>query len=127
MTVIRTLSQPFTTTVRVNRTTSVVHSTVSPEVQAINTVAVVRVIPKTDYIVKELAQFISSGTSVHTHEFAFSTPLQVWDITHNLGYRPNVIVEDGSGEDCFAMPQFINENRLTISFGRPTAGKAYLR
>lgn len=55
-----------------------------------------------------------------------NNPQTVWVITHNLGYVPNVFIEDCTGCDIEGVITVLNNSTITISFSQPVAGKAYL-
>lgn len=65
----------------------------------------------------------NSGTS-YTHTQTFLST--VWDITHNLGYTPNVWTVDENGNNISGTVTVINNNRLTITFSTSVKGTAYL-
>ncbi len=50
----------------------------------------------------------------------------VWVIIHNMGYVPNVFMEDLNGNDILGVVAIVNNNEITITFNNPVAGKAYL-
>lgn len=56
------------------------------------------------------------------------TPQATWTVNHNLGFRPQVVVEDLSGQTMLADVQNVGNGfaALEIRFGSPTAGLAYL-
>jgi hypothetical protein len=59
----------------------------------------------------------------HTQAVASSS----WSVTHNLGFKPNVRVEDSSDRDIIGVEvDYIDDNHLTITFASSTSGKAYL-
>jgi hypothetical protein len=69
------------------------------------------------------------GGAGGTNSFHFSQGIAsaTWDIVHNLGFKPNVTVEDsahtvieGAGID------HIDANHLTLTFSAPFSGDAYL-
>jgi len=50
-----------------------------------------------------------------------------WDITHNIGKFPSVQVVDTANTSILGFEiNYINKDRLTLSFILPFAGKAYL-
>jgi len=60
---------------------------------------------------------------VHTQE----TPVSIWTITHNLGYRPGgVYAEDSAGNNLEGDVAYPSINVLTIVFSAAFAGIAYL-
>ena len=64
----------------------------------------------------------TTGTFVFVQE----APAYVWNITHSLGYIPNVFIQDTNGVDIEGIVDSIDVNTLTISFTSPVAGTAYL-
>lgn len=64
----------------------------------------------------------TTGTFVYVQE----TPAYVWNIEHNLGYSPNVFIQDTNGVDIEGVIDNIDGFNLTISFTSPVAGTAYL-
>lgn len=61
-----------------------------------------------------------------TFIFEQSTPATVWAVTHHFGVRPSVTVLAGAAE-LEAEVSHVDDENLTITFGAPTAGVAYLR
>jgi hypothetical protein len=55
-----------------------------------------------------------------------NNPQSVWTITHNLGYVPNVFIEDCTGCDIEGVVTVLNNSTIIITFSQPVAGKAYL-
>ena len=64
----------------------------------------------------------SSSSYVHTQTPAAAS----WVVNHDLGYRPAVTVFDGTG--ALVVTDFVHNSTssLTITFGAPLAGVAYL-
>jgi len=59
------------------------------------------------------------------YEHTQNSPDTVWTVPHNLGYRPNVHVEDSAGDTLFGKIDYLDTNNLTITFSAPVLGKAY--
>lgn len=59
---------------------------------------------------------------VHNQGVASAT----WVITHNLGFYPNVIVEDSGGTTVEGEVVYNSANQLTLTFSAPFGGIAYL-
>lgn len=55
-----------------------------------------------------------------------STPLQMWEIQHNMGKFPNVKIVDSSKQLCMADIYYVDENNIRIEFGGAESGDAYL-
>lgn len=49
-----------------------------------------------------------------------------WVITHNLGFMPNVTVQDSAGNIVEGEIAYTSSNSLTVSFASAFSGKAYL-
>ena len=50
----------------------------------------------------------------------------VWNITHNLGWQPNVTVQDSGGSVVEGEISYTSTNALTVTFSGAFSGKAYL-
>lgn len=80
----------------------------------------------------EVRNTITWAVTINTYTWAWYTHNQVtssatWTITHNLGYYPNVQIEDSWGDSI--IPQKIIQNsvnQITIEFQGSMAGKAYI-
>ena len=59
---------------------------------------------------------------VHNQAVASDT----WTVTHNLGYNPNVNIQDTAEDTVFGRVTYLNLNSLQISFSAAFAGTAYL-
>jgi hypothetical protein len=68
----------------------------------------------------------NNQNGVVSFEFTQSVPVNQWNILHNMGFNPNVRVEDQQGNDIVGAVTYVNLNQLTISFNQPVAGTAYL-
>lgn len=67
----------------------------------------------------------ASGTNSYHHSQGIAS--NVWDITHNLGFMPNVVVEDSAHTMIEGgIINYISVNRLTITFSAVFGGDAYL-
>lgn len=53
-------------------------------------------------------------------------PSAIWYISHNLGYTPNVWVEDCDGCNADGVLNVIDANTITITFSEPIGGIAHL-
>ena len=58
----------------------------------------------------------------HTQNTVSST----WNITHNLGFHPNVTTTDASGYSIDGSVNYTDSNSLTVTFSIATTGFAYL-
>lgn len=58
--------------------------------------------------------------------FTQGSPSATWNIVHGLGKNPSVTVVDTGGTEVIPSVLYIDVNTLTVTFGSPTSGKAYL-
>lgn len=49
-----------------------------------------------------------------------------WEITHNLGRKPSVVVVDSADNVFYPAVQYIDLNKVVITMNGATTGKAYL-
>lgn len=61
-------------------------------------------------------------TFVHTQAPLSSS----WVIVHNLNRNPSVVVVDSGDSVVIADVEYDSVNQVTVTFGSPTSGKAYL-
>ena len=54
------------------------------------------------------------------------SPSATWVIVHDLGFRPNVTVEDSAGTTIEGEVVYNNDNQLTLTFSAAFSGIAYL-
>lgn len=59
-----------------------------------------------------------------TYEQAIAS--DTWEIQHNLGRNPSVVIVDSSGNVFYPAVQYIDENKLIVTMNGATTGKAYL-
>jgi hypothetical protein len=68
-----------------------------------------------------------------THVWPASTswpqtvPAAVWVINHGLNTFPDVSIKDPLNQEMFGQVDHIDDQNLTITFGSPVTGTAYLR
>lgn len=65
-------------------------------------------------------------SSIYAYRHVQGTPAASWTIIHNLGWYPNVVVEDSGGSTCEGETVWNDENTVTMSFSAAFAGVAYL-
>lgn len=65
--------------------------------------------------------------STEPYEFAQNIPLPVWTVNHNLGYKPNSIEVEVSGEIVWTRHDHIDDNTFTVSFQANNSGKVRYR
>jgi hypothetical protein len=63
------------------------------------------------------------ATFVHDH----TVPETVWTIAHGLGSKPGVTVLGTDDQITQGDVDYVDDDTLTITFGAPLAGRAYLR
>jgi len=59
-------------------------------------------------------------------EFTKGVPATTWDITHNLNKFPSITVIDTANTTVIGSYEYINKNRVVLSFSTAFAGKAFL-
>ena len=68
-----------------------------------------------------------SIASNFTFIFTQGVAASVWDITHDMNKFPSVeVVDTGENSILGFQINYVNSNRLTLTFITPFAGKAYL-
>lgn len=68
----------------------------------------------------------SSGVSDKTYVFTEDSAMISWAVEHNLNKKPSVSIVDSGDNLIVAEVVYVDNNNLTINFGFPTSGKAYL-
>jgi hypothetical protein len=63
----------------------------------------------------------AGGAYVHNQ----GAPATTWVVVHNLGYKPNITVEDSSGTTVEGELVHDNANQATLTFSAAFAGVAY--
>jgi hypothetical protein len=60
--------------------------------------------------------------------FSYTPPdaRTTWTITHNLGFYPNVSVQDSFGTEYFGTVTYNNTNQVTLTFSSAVYATAYL-
>lgn len=53
-------------------------------------------------------------------------PSDTWEVTHNLGKKPVVVVVDSSGRVVLGAVKYLDDNRVEVTFRSPFGGTAYL-
>ena len=71
---------------------------------------------------------VPGGTLGNGAAFVFTQDVAsaLWLVGHNLGMRPSVTVVDTLDREVEADVEYVDDDNLTISFGRIATGKAYL-
>jgi hypothetical protein len=66
------------------------------------------------------------SASVQSFTYEKQTSSNLWNITHNLGFRPSINVMDYGSINVECDIEHINENRVRLTFSEPISGYAYL-
>jgi hypothetical protein len=66
------------------------------------------------------------AAGVSTYVYTKSVAEAVWDVNHNLGKFPSVVILDSSDDEVEGDVRYINSNRITITFSAAFAGRALL-
>jgi hypothetical protein len=71
---------------------------------------------------------INQSTFVNIPGYVFDqlSPSLEWVIPHNLSFKPNVTVINGSGEVVHGEVQYTGAQEITIRFTSPFTGQVYL-
>lgn len=80
----------------------------------------------TEFAEAVAADIKSLNTKLNTFTYDQMVPSLVWGIDHMLGKYPSVEVVDSAGTVVTGSVQYINTNRIEISFAYAFSGKAYL-
>lgn len=78
-----------------------------------------------EYFISLLQYNPSATGGDKTFVFSQGIPAFQWDITHNLDKFPSVSVVDSFKETVFGRVDYINKNRLTVTFANKFSGEAY--
>ena len=71
-------------------------------------------------------EFKGSGTGDLSYTFEQRIADNSWVITHNLGKNPSVTVVDSSGNVVEGAVEYLNSNKVLVTFKAPFKGTAYL-
>ena len=52
-------------------------------------------------------------------------PASVWNISHNLGYKPNILIENSAHDTVIGQIEYIDNNNAIVTFSAAFAGEAY--
>lgn len=81
-------------------------------------------------IINDIIQVVQVGTlapaainGVQAFEHIQSIPSALWDISHNLGYKPDAHVYSVGGVEFVGGIHHISNNQFQIEFAVPTAGR----
>jgi hypothetical protein len=67
-----------------------------------------------------------TGGGSTTYTFSQATPSAIWVIPHGLDRQPSVTVVDTGESVVIPSVHYDSPDQITVSFGSPTSGKAYL-
>lgn len=65
----------------------------------------------------------AGGTTYQHNQGSAAT---TWNISHNLGRFPSVTIVDSLGHEILGDVNFLSANLVSLSFGVPVSGTAYL-
>lgn len=74
------------------------------------------------YVFSEASGGSDGDAETYTHIQA--SPLETWNVNHNLGFKPDVYLLDDSGQEYEAQVLHLNTNQVQILHNEPTAGTA---
>jgi hypothetical protein len=61
-----------------------------------------------------------------SYHFVQNIPAATWTIVHNLGWYPNVTIQDSAGSIVEGEIAYTSVNALTVTFSSAFSGNAYL-
>lgn len=64
--------------------------------------------------------------SLYGEAYIQPSPSSEWNISHNLGFIPNIIIVDSEGIVIEGDYKYINNNQIRATFSQPISGAAYL-
>lgn len=67
-----------------------------------------------------------SGSTTQTFTFTQLSASATWNITHNLGRFPAVSFQDANGNQGVCQVEYVDDSHITLTFGSPQIGYAYL-
>jgi hypothetical protein len=67
---------------------------------------------------------LSVGLFSYTYEKQINA--LIWNITHNLKFKPNIIVMDYGSNQVECDIEYVNENSVKLTFSEAVSGYAYL-
>ena len=62
----------------------------------------------------------------NSHRYVQVTASNLWDITHSLGFRPNVTAVDSAGDTIIPEVRYLSDTQVRLIFSAAVAGEAYL-
>lgn len=68
----------------------------------------------------------SAGQTARSYQHDQTSASTVWQVPHQLGGYPPVVVLDGTGALINAEIHYPDDNNVTVVFGRPETGVAHL-
>lgn len=76
---------------------------------------------------QDYADAAVAGSGQAAFQFTQDSPESVWTIVHNMNTTPSVTIRDSANEVIWGGDiDYVDSNTLTISFGAPFSGAAYL-
>jgi len=74
----------------------------------------------------DVAWAVPAGAGDKTYVHTQGTPSSTWTVTHNLGKYVSVEVVDTGDSVVIPSVHYDSVNAVTLSFGSPTSGKAFV-
>mgnify|MGYP003648463338 FL=1 len=68
---------------------------------------------------------ITSGNADANYVHDQGTPIDVWNIAHNLNKNPSVMVIDSAGTVVSGRIEYIDLNNIKLTFNAPFSGEAF--
>ena len=78
-----------------------------------------------EYFISLLSWDVSAGGGDKNFVFTQGTPAAVWTVDHNLNKFPSVSVVNSFNEQVYGKVDYINKNKLTVTFAAGFSGFAY--
>ena len=79
----------------------------------------------TQTIVKIVPEESSEPADPDSFTYTQTTPANIWIVSHNLSFRPNVTITDTNGNEIEASITYISNATVQIEFSQPVAGNVY--
>jgi hypothetical protein len=75
-----------------------------------------------DYFISLLQYNVAASGGDKNYTEVFGAPLTTWTVNHNLNKKPAVSCIDTSGNEVYGLVDYINDNKVTITFIAATGG-----
>ena len=94
------------------------------ELQELHNVLITSVAGQNSLVYDSATSLWKNKATTYTHSQGVSS--NSWTIAHNLGYKPNVVLQDAGGATIEGELLYTDTNNLTVSFSQALTGVAYL-